>query len=186
MQWNTDSRQDTHIQSQPDSYDGYVGLSQQPPHTHEYRQNEQGNTFQQQEYEHGFERASYVQQQQVEPALSLNYTSLAAILCYSIGWLTGLLFLLFVRENRFVRFHALQSLIFFGGVNLVDIALIRIGGLHIHYLSVFIVLFFMLLNFVAFVGWLVAIIQASRGQYYRLPFVGNLVAGYINRNVNLK
>jgi uncharacterized membrane protein len=186
MQWNTDARQDSRIQSQPDSYDGYVGLSQQRPHTHEYQQNEQGNTFQQQEYQHGFEQASYVQQQQVESALSLNYTSLAAILCYSIGWLTGLLFLLFVRENRFVRFHALQSLIFFGGINLIDIALLRIGMIHVRPLSAFIVLFFMLLNFVAFVGWVVAIIQASRGQYYRLPFVGNLVAGYINRNVTLK
>ncbi len=29
MQWNTDSWQDSHAQSQPDSYDGYVGLSQQ-------------------------------------------------------------------------------------------------------------------------------------------------------------
>jgi len=186
MQWNTDSRQDSHVQSQPDGYNGYVGLSQQLPHTHEYQQDEQRNTFQQQEYQHGFERASYIQQRQVEPALSLNYTCLAAILCYSIGWLTGLLFLLFVRENRFVRFHALQSLIFFGGVNLVDIALARIVGLHAHYLSGYTVLFFMFLNFVAFIGWVVAIIQASRGQYYRLPFVGNLVAGYINRNVTLK
>jgi uncharacterized membrane protein len=184
MQWNTDSRQNSHVQDQPDSYD--MGLSQQLPHTHEYRQNEQGNTFQQQEYQHSFERASYVQQQRVESALSLNYTSLAAILCYSIGWLTGLLFLLFVRENRFVRFHALQSLIFFGSINMVDITLFRIGMIHFRPLSAFIVLFLILLNFVAFVGWLVAIIQASRGQYYKLPLVGNLVASYINRSVNLK
>jgi uncharacterized membrane protein len=183
MQWHTNAQQDLHPQNHQDSYQGYLGWSQEPPHTSEYQQEEPRHTFQQQEYQspRGFEPISYIQQEQVQPALALNYTSLAAILCYSIGWLTGLLFLLFTRENRFVRFHALQSLAFFGSINLLDIALVKIAMYHLPYLSHLAIPVFLLLNFIAFIGWCVAIVQASRGKYYRLPFIGNLVAASINR-----
>ena len=184
MQWHTSTQQNLHPQNQQDSYHGYVGWSQELPPTGEYQQEEPRHTFQQQECQppRGFEPISYIQQEQVQPALALNYTSLAAILCYSIGWLTGLLFLLFASENRFVRFHALQSLAFFGSINLLDIALIRIGMLHLPQLSWLAALSLLLLNFIAFIGWCVAIVQASRGKYYRLPFIGDLVAASINRS----
>jgi len=188
MQWHTNTQPDVQTPNQQDSYHGYVGWSQEPPHTAEYQQQEQQHTFQQQEYPppRSFEQISYLQQEQVQPALALNYTGLAAILCYSIGWLTGLLFLLFARENRFVRFHALQSLTFFGSINLLDIALVKLAMFHLPYLSHLAIPGFLLLNFVAFIGWCVAIIQASRGKYYRLPFIGDLVAASINRGPTVK
>ena len=188
MQWNTDAQQDTHAQNQQDSYHGYLGWSPEAPQTAERQREEQQHTAQQQEYQSSgsFERISYIQQEQVQPALALNYTGLAAILCYSIGWLTGLLFLLFARENRFVRFHALQSLAFFGGINLLDIALVKLVMYHLPYLSHLAIPGFLLLNFVAFIGWCVAIIQASRGKYYKLPFIGDLVAASINRGAIVK
>ncbi len=168
MQWNTNAQQDTHTQNQQDSYHGYLGWSPEAPQTAERQQEEQQHT------------------EQVQPALALNYTGLAAILCYSIGWLTGLLFLLFARENRFVRFHALQSLVFFGSINLLDIALVKVAMYHLPYLSHLAIPGFLLLNFVAFIGWCVAIVQASRGKYYRLPFIGDLVAASINRSATVK
>jgi len=188
MQWNTDAQKDTHSQNQQDSYHGYLGWSPEAPHTAERQQEEQRHSAQQQEYPSpgSFEQISYVQQEQVQPALALNYTGLAAILCYSIGWLTGLLFLLFARENRFVRFHALQSLAFFGSINLLDIALVKIAMYHLPYLSHLAILGFLFLNFVAFIGWCVAIVQASRRKYYRLPFIGDLVAASINRGTTVK
>ena len=45
--------------------------------------------------------------------------SAAGWLSYLGGWVTGLIFLLLKRENRFVRFHAMQSLIFFGAMSIV-------------------------------------------------------------------
>src|SRR5262245_61525738 len=57
-----------------------------------------------------------------------NDPRFVAVLTYSLGWFSGLLFTLFTRENRYVRFHALQSLIFFGGINVIDIALIFVGA----------------------------------------------------------
>src|SRR5215472_15274355 len=38
----------------------------------------------------------------------------AGLLCYLFGWVTGLIFFLLEKENHFVRFHAMQSILFFG------------------------------------------------------------------------
>src|SRR5215831_17561558 len=68
------------------------------------------------------EYASY-SQTQVSPAPYLDGASVGAILSYSLGWFTGLLFFLFGRQHPYVRFHALQSLLFFGAINVVDVVL---------------------------------------------------------------
>ena len=36
----------------------------------------------------------------------------ASTLCYVIGWVSGLVFLLAEKDNKNVRFHAMQSLMF--------------------------------------------------------------------------
>src|SRR3989344_5088329 len=37
----------------------------------------------------------------------------AGALAYVLGWLTGLVFVLVEKDNRYVRFHAMQSVMFF-------------------------------------------------------------------------
>ena len=44
--------------------------------------------------------------------------NVAGALSYALGWITGLGFLLTEPANKFVRFHALQSVIVFGGLSL--------------------------------------------------------------------
>lgn len=39
--------------------------------------------------------------------------NIVAALCYPVGWLSGLFFLLLERKNKFVRFHAMQSVLLF-------------------------------------------------------------------------
>lgn len=114
-----------------------------------------------------------------------------AVLCYSLGWFSGLLFALFTRQSRYVRFHALQSLVFFGAVNVIDVGIISLGFRHMyHFVSFmfgpFLLLGFVLLNIVAFIGWMVAIVQAYKGSYYRLPLVGNIVARVLDLEAPLK
>ena len=48
-------------------------------------------------------------------ALGLD-ANVAGALCYALGWVTGVAMLIMERENRFVRFHALQSTVVFGGL----------------------------------------------------------------------
>jgi uncharacterized membrane protein len=118
-----------------------------------------------------------------------NDARFVAVLTYSLGWFSGLLFTLFTRENRYVRYHALQSLIFFGAINVLDIAFVFAGVLAHHFvrpMGVLLFLSFLLFNVIAFVGWLVAIVQAYRGVYYRLPLVGDMVARAFNVQPPLK
>ena len=49
--------------------------------------------------------------------------NVAAGLCYVFGWLSGLIFLLIEKEDQDVRFHAMQSVIVFGGLTLLNIVL---------------------------------------------------------------
>ena len=49
--------------------------------------------------------------------------NVAGLLCYVATWVTGIIFLLIEKENRFVRFHAMQSIITFVGFFIVAIIL---------------------------------------------------------------
>ena len=48
--------------------------------------------------------------------------NVAGLLCYAGGWLTGLVFLL-TDKRPFVRFHAAQSMVVFGGLQIAYIVL---------------------------------------------------------------
>lgn len=152
-------------------------------------QEEQAQSFYWQEYQ-AEGRPEYVSYSHgpFQPAPNLDGACIAAILSYSLGWFTGLLFFLFGRHHPYVRFHALQSLLFFGAINVADVALVNIIGassrFHVfHFMSAIAVLLFLFLNFVAFVGWVVGMIQAARGKYYRLPLVGDLLAKHYDSGI---
>ena len=55
--------------------------------------------------------------------------NVAGLLCYLAGWITGLIFFLIEKENRFVRFHAMQSIITFGSLTVLFMVL---GFIPIH------------------------------------------------------
>lgn len=131
----------------------------------------------------------------------LEGEKLAAVFCYALGWLSGLLFLLFGGSNRFIRFHALQSLLFFGGISAFDIAFVfaisafvRIRDFvpyervwdFVPYVGSVALLVFLLLNFIAFVGWLVAMVQVARGASFKLPVAGNIAEKVIGQRITLK
>src|SRR5271156_5240440 len=48
--------------------------------------------------------------------------NVAGLLCYVLGWLTGLIFLL-IDKRPFVRFHAAQSIVVFGTLFLIRLVL---------------------------------------------------------------
>ncbi len=47
--------------------------------------------------------------------------NIAALLSYILGWITGIVFFLIEKDNKFVRFHAMQSIIAFGGITILQI-----------------------------------------------------------------
>ena len=53
--------------------------------------------------------------------------NVAGLLCYVLGWVTGLNFFL-IDKRPYVRFHAAQSIVVFGGLHIIQIILDRIFG----------------------------------------------------------
>jgi uncharacterized membrane protein len=97
-----------------------------------------------------------------------------ACLSYVLGWLTGLLVLLFHRSNRFILFHSLQSICFFGGIHLV-VVLCTVPVPHIFQNPVLTLLREVcgpLAVFLGLMAWGVGMVQAARGKDYPLPLVG--------------
>lgn len=96
----------------------------------------------------------------------------AGWLSYLGGWVTGLIFLLLKRENRFVRFHAMQSLIFFGGMGMVTSVFSHV--LFLSFIGTG-------LGFVSFICWIFLIVAARRGRYYKLPIIGEYAEKWANK-----
>ncbi|MEV0357269.1 DUF4870 domain-containing protein [Nocardia sp. NPDC050697] len=109
-------------------------------------------------------------------------TKTSAILSYALGWLTGIFFLFVGKNDPDVRFHAAQSIVFFGAVSVLNIALSILGSLLGALGIVFSLAGFALAVFAAVV-WVMAMIQANNtgGARAELPLVGKFVAPYADR-----
>jgi uncharacterized membrane protein len=185
MNWNNEPRQDF---TPHQEYSGYTGTYEQSSQMFEQQTQQQQETYRPEfqsaqmngQVPYGYPPPLFSSAQPLEGA------RLGAALSYGLGWLSGLLFFLFAGENRYIRFHALQSIVFFGAINLLDmvVPLLWIGmrGVHAPWLILLSFFFLMIVNLIGFVGWLVGIIQAGRGVYYKLTFVGEYVARRMNWN----
>jgi len=92
--------------------------------------------------------------------------NVAGLLCYVLGWVSGLVFVLIEQESKFVRFHAIQSIYVFGVLTIAGIILgwiPFIGGVLAWLISV-----------LGFILWIVLMIKAYQGTRYKLPWSGNL------------
>jgi len=110
--------------------------------------------------------------------------NVAALLAYLFNWVSGLIFFLIEKESRLVRFHAMQSIL------LTAVAIVVGVVLYIAWIVITIALAMMsdvlaslgglvigLLILVFWVGVLIAfilsMIKAYQGQFFKLPLIGN-------------
>ena len=93
--------------------------------------------------------------------------NVAAALTYAIGWVTGLAFLFFEEENKFVRFHALQSIIVFGGLSLAWMI-----SLSVPFLGWIVA--FVVIPPVSAVLWLILMYKAYQGERFKVPGAGDM------------
>jgi uncharacterized membrane protein len=98
--------------------------------------------------------------------------NVAAALSYLVGFVTGIIFLLVEKENRFVRFHAMQSTLFFLAVVAIDV-LLQIIPLIGSLVVVFVVIP------ASALAWLLLMYKAYQGEEYKLPLVGQWAADRI-------
>jgi uncharacterized membrane protein len=97
--------------------------------------------------------------------------NIAGLLCYVVGWITGIIFLILEPNNKFVRFHAVQSIVVFGAYTIVSVVIgwIPFIGWIIDGI----------LGLIAFILWIVLMVKASQGQMFKLPIAGNIAENQV-------
>lgn len=93
--------------------------------------------------------------------------NVAGSLAYLLGWLTGAAFLLTEPSNKFVRFHALQSVIVFGGLSLawfIAVSIPPIGW----------VFALIVIPIVSAGLWLLLMYKAYQGERFKAPLAGEI------------
>lgn len=107
--------------------------------------------------------------------------NLAGALTYALGIITGVLFLVLepYRNDRFVRFHAMQSILFTAACVAFSIAWIIMWGILFSitgYLALVAVPLRLLISLGIFAFWLFLMYQAYNQREYRIPFIGAIAA----------
>jgi uncharacterized membrane protein len=123
-----------------------------------------------------------------QPAASGLSEQVAATLSYVLGWLTGIIF--YVIDSRpYVRFHAAQSIVTFGGLHIIRSVLGMMFGLGWafgglgpfggarHFAGFGLGLMLLtLIGLVSLVLWIVCMIKAYQGERFMVPIAGDIAA----------
>ena len=118
--------------------------------------------------------------------------NIAALLSYVFGWVSGLIFFLMEKDSKLVRFHAMQSILFCVVIAVLSIALwvvtflfFLVGamlpdvmGSLLALLGTFIWIIF---SIALLIGWVLCLVRAYQGQFYKLPFIGNMADKIVNK-----
>jgi uncharacterized membrane protein len=118
---------------------------------------------------------------------------IAAGLSYLIG-IIGLIFFFIEKQNRFVKFNSLQAIFLHLGAGIVEFVLFipyiillaatassgSSGGIALLFSCLF-----GLVGIAWFVGWLMAMIQAFQGKYFKFPLIGDWADRIVSKSPGL-
>lgn len=97
-------------------------------------------------------------------------------LCYIFGWITGIVFYLLEEDNKFIRFHAIQSILVFLPLTILGFFLGGFFGFGFWWGPgwYFIWVIGTLIWILTLILWLVLMLKAYSGEKYKLPIVGDI------------
>jgi len=98
--------------------------------------------------------------------------NLAAALAYLGTFVTGILILILEKENKFVRFAALQSTVLFVAIFVISWIVNLLSG--IFFIGFFFGIISFLIGLAGFVLWIYLMITSYQGQAVKLPLLGNI------------
>jgi len=203
MSWNPNQGQDPNQPVQPDSYQQQPGYQQgsepQPggyqPGGYQQQPNYQPGGYQQQS---GYQQGGYQQPPNYQQPYGTPFTAtpnangptsmgmdanVAAGLSYLFSIVGGLIFYFGEKQNRFVRFHAMQSILFNAFWIVLFIVLFTVQSLL--YATVILIplgIVFTCLTFLLplalLVVWIVLMVYAFQGKYFKLPVIGDYAEKY--------
>jgi uncharacterized membrane protein len=102
---------------------------------------------------------------------------LLSFIAYFFGWASGLIIFLTEKKSEYVRFNAMQSIIFSGILTILKIFItvitfIPLMGRIIGYL---------LLSIIYIGGaiiWIILLVKSFQGEYFKLPLIGDYAEKY--------
>ncbi|HSX18806.1 MAG TPA: DUF4870 domain-containing protein [Candidatus Saccharimonadales bacterium] len=106
--------------------------------------------------------------------------NIVAALSYFLGFITGIIILLVEKDDKYVRFHAMQSTIIFGGFFVLNIIFnVVFGGLS--FLGILAKGISTLLTVISLVIWIVSMIKAYQGDVFKWPIAGNFAEKHVGK-----
>jgi|SRR5713226_3846865 len=158
-----------------DPYGAQQGGYQQPP--------QQPPVYGQQQYG-GYQQPYGSAASALGPTSMGMQANVAAGLSYVAGWITGLIFFFGEKQNRFVRFNAMQSILLYAALTVFYIVLdVLATALAFSGLGILLLLFGLLIWLVglgALALWIVLMINAFQGKYLKLPIIGDYAEKFAN------
>jgi uncharacterized membrane protein len=110
--------------------------------------------------------------------------NVAGLLCYVLGWLTGLIFFL-IDKRPFVRFHAAQSIVVFGALHIIRIVLGGVFGFGWFFggwggwtgfgIGMIII---SLLGLLTLILWIVCMVKAYQHEKFEVPLAADVAKSF--------
>lgn len=114
-----------------------------------------------------------------ETSLNLDENKKVA-LCYLLLWLSGLIMLLTEKNNKTIRFHAMQSILFFLPLNILMIIIgVPQQFFYNPWISPSLAGISWFLRVLLIVLWVLFVFNASQGQRFKIP----IVEGIAKKNI---
>ena len=91
--------------------------------------------------------------------------NIAGLLCYLVGWITGIVFVVIEKKSKFVKFHAWQSIMTFG--------ILFVAWLVVWWIPFIGGILSWIIWIVGLILWIILMVQAGTGKMWKLPGVGD-------------
>jgi uncharacterized membrane protein len=126
-------------------------------------------------------QSSQAMEQKADPQMAEN---VAGLLSYVLGWVTGIIFLI-IDKRPFVRFHAGQSIVLFGGLQIISIifSIVLGRGMMMGGGGAFglVGMVYFLIEMAALVLWIVLMVKAYKGEKFRVPVAADIADSIFNK-----
>ncbi|HUV76216.1 MAG TPA: DUF4870 domain-containing protein [Dehalococcoidales bacterium] len=99
--------------------------------------------------------------------------NVAGLLCYVLGWVSGLVFILIEQQSKFVRYHAMQSIYIFGTITVVAVVLGWIPFIG-QVISI-------IISLIGLALWIFLMIRAYQGQKPKVLWAGDLAEKWVQK-----
>ena len=115
--------------------------------------------------------------------------NIAALLSYIFGWISGLIFFLMEKDSRLVRFHAMQSILFNVLIGVLAfvvwfilmilwVILAQVSDALAAIFGIITMLLWLVFSVGILIAWILCLVKAFQGQYFKLPVIGNFAEKY--------